>query len=50
MAIVYKAMMYYGAYESAPEIYDQGEKGYKDFLSRMMSDRMPQLRLAGALA
>lgn len=49
MAIVYKAMMFYGAYESAPETYNQGEAQYNKFITRMEVGRLPEIRSCGAL-
>lgn len=50
LAIVYRAMMHYGAFEAAPEVYQRGEKWYKTMLKRMELDRLPGLTFAGALA
>lgn len=50
MAIVYRAMMIYGTYEAAPEVYQRGEIEYKRMLRRMEIDRLPRLVTAGALA
>jgi len=50
MAIVYKTMMLYGASESAPEVYDDGENWYRDFLSRMLNQQLPMVETAPALA
>lgn len=50
MAIVYRAMMSYGGYESAPEVYQRGEVEYKRMMSVMEQDRLPMVGLAGPLA
>lgn len=50
MAIVYKAMMSYGGYESAPEVYQRGELEFKKLMDRMTADRLPMVDFAGALA
>lgn len=42
MAIVYRAMMMYGAYEAAPEVYQRGEMEYKRLMSRVEHDRLPE--------
>lgn len=46
MAIVFKAMMRYGAYESAPEVYNNGEMEFKKMMTRMDASRLPQVRFA----
>jgi hypothetical protein len=50
MAIVYKAMMMYGAYESAPEVYQRGELEFAKLMARLDADRLPEVTFAGALA
>ena len=50
MAIVYRAMMSYGAYESAPEVYQRGEIEFGKLMRRMTADRIPETTWAGALA
>lgn len=50
MAIVYRAMMFYGGYESATEVYQRGELEFGKLMSRMTADRMPEITFAGALA
>lgn len=45
LAIVYKAMMYLGGYEVAAEIYQRGEKGYKEMYGRLMSDQLPPVQV-----
>jgi hypothetical protein len=50
MAIVYRAMMKYGRYAGAPEVYADGEREYKRMLREMLRTlRLPDLK-AGALA
>ena len=41
MAVVYKAMQKYGAYEAAPEVYARGEKGAKRYMQMLEIDQMP---------
>ena len=41
MMIVYKAMMYYGGYMSAPEAYDRGELEYSKMMRRLSNQRLP---------
>lgn len=50
MAIVYRAMMFYGSYAAAPEVYTRGELEFKRMLRRMEIDRLPRMVTAGALA
>jgi hypothetical protein len=50
MAIVYRAMMEYASYESAPEVYQRGELKYNEMLRRLEHDQMPKISLPGALA
>lgn len=46
LAIVYKAMMYLGGYEAASEIYQRGEKGYREMYGRLMDDQLPMVQIA----
>ena len=41
MMIVYKAMMYYGGYMSAPEVYDRGELEFSKMMYRLENSRLP---------
>jgi hypothetical protein len=50
MAIVYRAMMMYGRYESAPEVISDGEANYRRILGLLSIDRLPQVVFGGALA
>lgn len=49
MAIVYRALMFYGAFEAAPDAYMQGEKEYKRMLNRLRMDQGPMIQLGGSL-
>lgn len=49
MAIIYKAMMMYGGYESAPEVYQRGEIEFGKLMDRMTADRLPMVGFAGPL-
>ena len=49
MAIVYRAMMSYGGYESAPEVYQRGETEFSKLMRRMTADRLPETTWGGAL-
>lgn len=50
MAIVYKAMMLYGASESAPEVYDDGELNFKIIMGQLELAQLRRMSLGGALA
>lgn len=50
MMIVYRAMMFYGSYENAAEVYNHGEKEFKKIINRINGDRLPEIQGAGALA
>ena len=49
MAIIYRAMMSYGAYEAAPEVYQRGELEFGKLMRRMTVDRIPETIWGGAL-
>lgn len=50
MAIVYKAMMTYGAKYSAPNVYQEGEIGYREILAKMEQEQLPPICVGRALA
>lgn len=50
MAIVWRALMMYGAYESASDAYDRGELEFGKLMRRMTADRLPEMTHAGTLA
>lgn len=50
MAIVYKAMTLYGAYESAPEVYDEGKDEFRRMGTMLGINQRPMIQLAGSLA
>ena len=50
MAIVEKAKMYYGAYESAPEVFNQGQAEFTKWMRRLATDYLPPINFAGTLA
>lgn len=50
MAIVYRTMMFYGAIESAPEVYSTGEKEFNKLMGRLEKTRLPEVLGPGALA
>ena len=41
MIIVYKAMMYYGGFESAPEVFSRGEYEFRRLMDRLHIDQLP---------
>jgi len=43
MLIVYRAMMYYGGYEAAPEVYQRGELEFKRLNSRLQIAEMEDI-------
>lgn len=50
MAIVYRAMMFYGGYESAPEVYQRGEAEFKRMMNLLDIDQLPVLVSGAPLA
>lgn len=50
MAIVYKAMQSYGAYENAPEVYSRGQGEYGKMLARLIIDQTPTIGYGASLA
>lgn len=49
LAIVYRAMMMYGAFEAAAEVYQRGEMEYTRLMRRMENDRLPEIMLGEPL-
>jgi len=50
MACVYYAVMAYGSYEAAPEIYNRAEKEFHKIMGRKLRDRLPQVVMGNTLA
>jgi hypothetical protein len=50
IAIVYRAMMFAGAFYAAQEVYQRGELEFNKQMRRMTNDRMPDILMGGALA
>jgi len=50
MAIVYQAMMKYGAYAGAPEVYDRGLQDGRAMLRQMERTQLPAFTMAGPMA
>jgi hypothetical protein len=49
MAIVYRAMMLYGASEAAEEVYVDGQNGFDQLMREIERTQLPRMRLAGSL-
>ena len=43
MAIVWKALMYYGAFEGAPEVYTHGQEQYDKLLSKLEINQLDKI-------
>lgn len=50
MAIVWKALMYYGQFESAPEAYSHGQNEFRRLMNRLYEDQMPTVTFGPPLA
>lgn len=50
MAIVYRAMMYYGMSEAAPEVYQEGQAEYAKMLRSISNQQSNHFSLPGSLA
>lgn len=50
MILVYRAMMSYGVYESATEVYQRGQQKYGELLSQLQADQLPIVIAGAALA
>jgi hypothetical protein len=50
LIIVYRAMMYYGGYEAASEVYQRGEAEYQRLYQRLLVDQMPPITTGPPLA
>ena len=50
MTIVYKAMEYYGLYESASEVLERGRRGYGAGLTSLEREYLPDICIGGTLA
>lgn len=48
-AIVFRTMMFYGAYESAPDVYNEGKEEFKKIMMRLELNQLPQIDLGGPL-
>lgn len=50
MAIVWRALMFYGAFENAPEVYSHAINEYNRILSRMEINQLPEIVWGAPLA
>lgn len=50
MAIVYRAMMKYGRYAGASEVFNDGQAEYRRVLNEMRRTQRPEIQVPGALA
>jgi hypothetical protein len=48
-AIIYRAMMAYGAYEAASEVYQRGETEFNKWMRRIYADNLSEITSGGAL-
>lgn len=49
MVIVYRAMMSYGAFEAASEVYERGKAEYKALLTALRNDYLPEFCMGDTL-
>lgn len=49
MIIVWRALMYYAGFTSAPDLYEIGQREYKNMLFKLESSQLPRIRLATPL-
>lgn len=50
MIVVYRAMMYYGMYEAATEVYQEGLSAYNELVRKLNNDQLQDVTLGNALA
>jgi hypothetical protein len=50
MAIVWRALMYYGQYEAAHEAYSHGQNEYSRLMDKLLNDQMPVITFGIPLA
>lgn len=50
MVIVYKAMQFYGLYESAPEVLSKGNTEFSRLMNQLEREQLPELYLGNPLA
>lgn len=50
MMLVYRAMMFYGGFEAATEVYQRGELEFKRMMRRLTAQYLPEITLPGPMA
>ncbi len=50
MLIVYRTMIKYGGYESAPEVYNRGTEENAGMYAQLQAVRAPRISFGGSLA
>lgn len=50
MVIVYKAMEYYGLFESAPEVLERARRGLGVYMPMLERDQLPDIGIGGGMA
>lgn len=48
--LVFRGLMYYGAYEAAPEVFASGENDFNKMMAELEGDQLPTIWTAGAMA
>lgn len=48
--VVWQGLMYYAAYESAPDVYAHAQNEYRRTLTELRADQLPEICMAGGLA
>jgi hypothetical protein len=48
--LVFRGMMFYGAFEAAPEVYAAGESEFNRLMGELEADQLPPIGTAGAMA
>ena len=49
-AVVWKGLMYYGGYESAPEAFSRGQGEFKNIIFSLRMNQLPAMLMSGPLA
>lgn len=50
MAIVWKALTYYGQYEESAAVIQRGDSNFRNFKRRLMNDQSPEIDFGGSIA
>ena len=48
-AIVYRAMMHYGSFEAASEVYERGQQQYKEMMASLRLHQLPRMTRGGPM-